>query len=111
MMANAKGDDEMKDDELVNEMLKPVAKNETRAGYPVLTEDHFFFQLVIDFMSDKRIWLGTASDLIYDMNCETVPVNTAAKLLHKYGKAMLKKKGVSVKFIRTNQKRLIELKK
>jgi len=101
----------MRDDELVNEMLKPVAKNETRAGYPVLTEDHFFFQLVIDFMSDKRIWLGTASDLIYDMNCETVPVNTAAKLLHKYGKAMLKKKGVSVKFIRTNQKRLIELKK
>jgi len=101
----------MRDDELVNEMLKPVAKNEIRAGYPVLTEDHFFFQLVIDFMSDKRIWLGTASDLIYDMNCETVPVNTAAKLLHKYGKAMLKKKGVSVKFIRTNQKRLIELKK
>ncbi len=34
----------MKDDELVNEMLKPVLKNEIRAGYPVLTEDHFFFQ-------------------------------------------------------------------
>ena len=101
----------MKDDELVNEMLKPVAKNEIRAGYPVLTEDHFFFQLVIGFMSDKRIWLGTASDLVSDMNCETVPVNTAAKLLHKYGKIVLKKKGVSVKFIRTNQKRLIELKK
>ena len=101
----------MRDDELVNEMLKPVAKNEIRAGYPVLTEDHFFFQLVIDFMSDKRIWLGTVSELIFDMNCETVPVNTAAKLLHKYGKTMLKKKGFSVKFIRTNQKRLIELKK
>ena len=101
----------MKDDELVNEMLKPVAKNETRAGYPMLTEEHFFFQLVIDFMSDKRIWLGTASDLIYDMNCETVPVNTAAKLLHNYGKTVLKKKGVSVKFIRTNRKRLVELKK
>ena len=110
-MANAKGTDKMKDDELVNEMLKPVAKNEIRAGYPVLTEDHFFFQLVIDFMSHKRIWLGTASDLIYDMNCKTVPANTAAKLLHKYGKTVLKKKGVSVKFIRTNQKRLIELKK
>ena len=101
----------MKDDELVNEMLKPVAKNEIRAGYPVLTEDHFFFQLVIDFMSDKRIWLGTASDLVSDMNCKTVSANTAAKLLHKYGKTMLKKKGVSVKFIRTNRKRLIELKK
>ena len=100
----------MKDDELVNEMLKPVAKNEIRAGYPVLTEDHFFFQLVIDFMSDKRIWLGTASDLVLDMNCDLY-ANTAAKLLHKHGKTMLKKKGVSVKFIRTNQKRLIELKK
>ena len=101
----------MKDKELVNEMLKPVAKNETRAGYPVLTEDHFFFQMVTEFMSDKRIWLGTASDLISDMKCKNISANTAAKLLHKYGKTMLKKKGVSVKFIRTNRKRLIELKK
>ena len=101
----------MNDDELVNEMLKPVIKNEIRVGYPVLTEEHFFFQLVIDFMSDKRIWLGTASDLVSDMNCETVPVNTAARLLHKYGKTVLKKKGISIKFIRTNRKRLIELKK
>ena len=110
-MANAKGADKMNDDELVNEMLKPVAKNEIRAGYPVLTEDHFFFQAIIDFMSDKRIWLGTASDLVSDMKCKDVSANTAAKLLHKYGKTVLKKKGVSVKFIRTNQKRLIELKK
>lgn len=101
----------MKDDELVNEMLKPVVRNEIRASYPVLTEEHFFFQLVIDFMSDKRIWLGTVSDLVFDMNCKTVSANTAAKLLHKYGKTVLKKKSVSVKFIRTNQKRLIELKK
>lgn len=101
----------MKDYELVNEMLKPITKNEIRAGYPVLTEDHFFFQPVVDFMQDKRIWLGTASDLISDMNCKTVPANTAAKLLHNYGKTVLKKKGVTIKFIRTNQKRLIELKK
>ncbi|MBQ7014686.1 MAG: hypothetical protein IJN12_01050 [Clostridia bacterium] len=101
----------MKDEELVNEMLKPIAKDEIRAGYPILTEDHFFFQQVVDFMQDKRIWLGAGSDLIYDMNCKTVSANTAAKLLHKYGKTMLKKKGVSVKFIRTNRKRLIELKK
>ena len=101
----------MKDEELVNEMLKPISSKDDRAGYPVLTEEHFFFQVVIDFMSDKRIWLGTVSDLICDMNCKTVPANTAAKLLHKYGKTVLKKKGVSVKFIRTNQKRLIELRK
>ena len=107
-MANAKGDDEMKDDELVNEMLKPVAKNEIRAGYPVLTEEHFFFQLVIEFMSDKRIWLGTASDLISDMKYD-LHANTAAKLLRKYGNTVLKKKGLAVKFIRTNRKRLIEI--
>ena len=101
----------MNDDELVNEMLKPVLKNEIRAGYPVLTEEHFFFQQVVEFMADKRIWLGTASDLICDMKCKTVPANTVAKLLHKYGNTLLKKKGVSVKFIRTNRKRLIELKK
>lgn len=101
----------MKDYELVNEMLKPALKKDDRAGYPVLTEDHFFFQQVVDFMQDKRIWLGTVSELISDMNCKTVSANTAAKLLHKYGKTVLKKKGVSVKFIRTNRKRLIELKK
>ena len=101
----------MNDDELVNEMLKPITKNEIRTGYPVLTEDHFFFQQVFEFMQDKRIWLGTASELVFDMNCETVSANTAAKLLHKYGKTVMKKKGVSVKFIRTNKKRLIDLKK
>ena len=101
----------MKDEELVNEMLKPISSKDDKAGYPVLTEDHFFFQQVMEFMSDKRIWLGTASDLISDMKCKNISANTAAKLLHKYGKTMLKKKGFSVKFIRTNQKRLIELKK
>ena len=99
----------MNDDELVNAMLKLVLKKDDRAGYPVLTEEHFFFQQVVEFMADKRIWLGTASDLVSDMNCKAVSANTAAKLLHKYGKTMLKKKGVSVKFIRTNRKRLIEI--
>ena len=73
----------MNDDELVNEMLKSIVKNEIRAGCPVFTEDHFFFQQVVEFMQDKRIWLGTASDLIFDMNCKAVSANTAAKLLRK----------------------------
>ncbi|MBQ4547536.1 MAG: hypothetical protein IJA17_10355 [Oscillospiraceae bacterium] len=98
----------MKDYELVNEMLKPALKKDDRAGYPVLTEDHFFFQAVIDFMSDKRIWLGTASDLVSDMNCGLY-ANTAAKLLRKYGNTALKKEGLVLRFIRTNKKRLIEI--
>ena len=111
MMANAKGADEMNDDELVNEMLKPILRNEIRAGYPVLTEDHFFFQQVTEFMTGKTKWIGTVTDLLSEMNCEDVCISPAAKLLHKYGKTVLKKKGVTVKFIRTNRKRLIELKK
>ena len=95
-------------DELVLEMTKPVVKNDVKEGYPVLTEDHFFFQVVTEFMSDKRIWLGTASDLVSDMNCDFY-ANTAAKLLRKYGNTVLKKKGIVLRFIRTNRKRLIEI--
>ena len=57
----------MKDYELVNEMLKPITKNEIRAGYPVLTEDHFFFQLVTEFMTEKTKWTGTVTDLLSEM--------------------------------------------
>ena len=32
----------MNDDELVNEMLKPISSKNNRVGYPVLTENHFF---------------------------------------------------------------------
>ncbi len=99
----------MKDDELVNEMLKPVMRNEIRAGYPVLTEDHFFFQLVTKFMTGKTKWIGTVTDLLSEMKCENICISTAAKLLHKYGKSVLKKDGVTVKFMRTNRRRLIEL--
>ncbi len=99
----------MKDDELINEMLKPVAKNKIRAGYPVLTEDHFFFQQVTEFMTGKTKWIGTVTDLLSEMNCEDICPTTAAKLLHKYGKAVLKKDGITIKFIRTNRKRLVEL--
>ena len=103
-----KGADQIKDEELVNEMLKPVVKKEIRAGYPVLTENHFFFQQVVEFMHGKRIWLGIASDLVSDMNCNLY-ANTAAKLLRKHGITVLKKKGLEVRFNRTNKKRLIEI--
>lgn len=36
----------MKDDELVNEMLKPIVKNEIRAGYPVLKNMQNIFRYV-----------------------------------------------------------------
>ena len=99
----------MKDYELVNEMLKPITKNEIRAGYPVLTEDHFFFQLVTEFMTEKTKWTGTVTDLLSEMKRRDICPTTAAKLLHKYGKTVLKRNGVTVKFMRTNRRRLIEL--
>lgn len=99
----------MKDDELINEMFKPVAKDTVRAGSPILTEDHFFFQQATEFMAEKTKWKGTVTDLLSEMNCEDICPTTAAKLLHKYGKTVLKRNGVTVKFMRTNRRRLIEL--
>lgn len=99
----------MKDDELVREMLKPVEKDDVRVGHPILTEDHFFFQQVVEFMQDRRIWLGTVTDLLSEMKCGNICPTTAAKLLHKYGKTVLKRNGVTVKFMRTNRRRLVEL--
>lgn len=48
-------------------------------------------------------------DLLSEMKCENVCISTAAKLLHKYGKAVLKKNDITIKFIRTNRRRLVEL--
>lgn len=99
----------MKDDELINEMLKPVAKDTVRAGSPILTEDYFFFQQVTEFMAEKTKWTGTVMDLLSEMKCKNICPTTAAKLLHKYGKTVLKRDCVTVKFMRTNRRRLVEL--
>ena len=47
-----------------------------REGYPKLTEDHPFFGRLRAFMVDKHYWMGTATDLLTEMN-DTV---TAARL-------------------------------
>lgn len=62
-----------------------------------------------EFMTEKTKWIGTVTDLLSEMNCEDICPTIAAKLLHKYGKTVLKRNGVTVKFMRTNRRRLIEL--
>ena len=40
----------------------------SREGYPKLTEDHPFFGRLRAFMVDKHYWMGTATDLLTEMN-------------------------------------------
>lgn len=52
----------------------------SREGYPKLTEDHPFFGRLRAFMVDKHYWMGTATDLLTEMNDTVTPTNTVTKL-------------------------------
>ena len=62
------------DDVVAAAMAKPI-----RDGYPKLTEDHPFFGKLRAFTNEKTHWLGTATDLLTEMNDTTTPPNTVAK--------------------------------
>ena len=78
-------------------------------GYPVLVEDHPFLHRLAQFMSTRKRWIGTASDLIFEMNDTFTPPNTAAKLLRRYCYRLYRNHGLDVSFYRTNRKRIIEI--
>ena len=78
-------------------------------GYPKLTENHPFFGKLRMFMTDKRYWMGTATDLLTEMNDTTTPSNTVTKLLNKYSFELYCSSGIDVNFRRTNRRRIIEL--
>ena len=80
-----------------------------REGYPVLVPEHPFFCNLERFMTYRKRWIGTASDLVRDMKDPVTPPGTAAKLLHRYWRDLKKNKGIDVDFSRTNRKRIIEL--
>lgn len=80
-----------------------------REGYPILTEDHPFFGMLNVFMMNKTRWIGTASDLISDMEDHFTPPGTAAKLLRQYRRKLNENYGIKVSFSRTSRKRIIEL--
>lgn len=91
------------------EIFREAMSVSLRDGYPVLTEDHPFLKNLSRFMSDKSHWLGTASDLVNEMQDTVTPPNTATKLLKKYELHLFSNDGIEVCFRRTNRKRIIEL--
>lgn len=92
------------------EEIYRAAMNDTPCeGYPVLTEDHPFFSNLSRFMSGKKHWLGTASDLVNEMHDTVTPPNTVTKLLKQFELMLYRRDGIEVCFRRTNRKRIIEL--
>ena len=82
-----------------------------REGYPKLTIEHPFFRRLRRFMEDKHYWMGTATDLLTEMNDTTTPPNTVTKLLNKFSFEFYCSDGIDVCFRRTNRRRIIELNK
>jgi len=82
-----------------------------REGYPVLEEDHPFLISLVRFMSNKKRWLGTASDLVLEMKDYDTPPSTASKLLHKFDWELFKSSGLHIEFRRTNRRRIIEIRR
>ena len=80
-----------------------------RDGYPKLTENHPFFGKLRTFMADKHYCMGTATDLLTEINDTNTPPNTVTKLLNKYSFEFYCSDGIDVEFRRTNRRRIIEL--
>ena len=78
-------------------------------GYPKLTENNPFFGKLRMFMTGKHYWMGTATDLLTEMNDIKTPPNTVTKLLNKFSFELYCSSGIDVVFRRTNRKRIIEL--
>ena len=91
------------------EIFREAMDISLREGYPVLTEDHPFFNNLSRFMSGTTHWLGTASDLVNEMHDTVTPPNTVTKLLKQFELMLYRRDGIEVCFRRTNQKRIIEL--
>lgn len=60
-----------------DEVVAAALEKPLREGYPILTEEHPFFGRLRRFMVDKSHWLGTATDLLTEMNDTVTPPNTA----------------------------------
>ena len=80
-----------------------------REGDPKLTENHPFFGKLKTFMVDKHYWMGTATDLLTEMNDTVTPANTVTKLLNKYWYRLRNRDGIGINFRRTNRRRIIEI--
>lgn len=88
---------------LVAEALGELPKK----GKPVITDNHPFLRKVTEFMADRKEWEGTATELLKEIDDGFTPPNTVTKLLNRYDCIHFYRRGISVKFHRTNRKRII----
>ena len=49
-------------------------------------------------MTDKRYWMGTATDLLTEMNDTKTPTNIVTKLLNKFSFELYCSSGIDVNF-------------
>ena len=94
-----------KGERLVAEMLGEIPIK----GEPVLTEKHPFLRKVLRFMESRREWEGTATELLAEIGDRYTPPNTVTKLLNRYDYDCFYKRGISIRFHRTNRKRIITI--
>ena len=94
-----------KGERLVAEMLGEIPSK----GKPILTEKHSFLRKVLVFMESRREWEGTATELLAEIGDRYTPPNTVTKLLNRFDYNCFYKQGISIRFHRTNRKRIITL--
>lgn len=94
-----------KGERLVAEMLGEIASK----GKPILTSKHPFLRKVLAFMESRRQWEGTATELLAEIGDSYTPPNTVTKLLNRFDYDCFYKRGISIRFHRTNRKRIITL--
>jgi hypothetical protein len=68
-----------------------------------------FILRVVDFMTNREEWRGSASELLAEMGDETTAVNTVTKLLNQYHSSILAGKGIEYRYHRTGKSRVIRL--
>lgn len=94
-----------KGERLVAEMLGEIPIK----GKPILTEKHPFLRNVLRFMESRRQWEGTATELLAEIGDGYTPPNTVTKLLNRFDYECFYKRGISIRFHRTNRKRIITM--
>lgn len=83
-------------------------KNEEQLSQESIPTDVF---AVIDFMSDKREWKGTATELVRALEAEGMPPNMLSKHLSQYNEETLMPAGIYFENKSSNGKRRITLRK
>lgn len=94
-----------KGERLVAEMLGEIPIK----GEPILTDKHPFLRKLLAFMESKRQWEGMVTELLAEIGDRYTPSNTVTKLLNRFDYDRFYKQGISIRFHRTNRKRIITI--